>query len=161
MASQKENIIKDSAEKKVIIFGLKEKNIILKFKRDKKEANNIKEILKTLNDEEEQKFEEEIEEIQRMERYEEGKTRPQKLRLESQAVTEEILARAFTLKRAEEYNEVYIKKSMNEEERQKLKKKLQQEVKQKMKIELKRTRRIFFWRVLDDKLKKWYIRTRD
>ena len=83
-----------------------------------------------LNDEEETKFEEEIEEIQRMGCHEEGKTRPLKLRLKSQAVTEEILARAFTLKRAEEYNEVYIKKSMNEEERQNLRK-LQQEVKQR------------------------------
>ena len=101
---------------------MKEKNITLKFKRDKGEVNNVKEILKKLNDEEETKFEE-IEEIQRMRRYEEEKTRLLKLRLKSQAVTEEILARAFTLKRAKEYNEVYIKKSMNEEERQKLKKK--------------------------------------
>ena len=95
---------------------MKEKNITLKFKRDKEKANNVKKILKKLNDEEETKFDEEIEEIQRMGRYEEGKIRPLKLRLKSQAVTEEILAKAFTLKRAEEYNEVCIKKSMNEEE---------------------------------------------
>ena len=94
----------------------------MKFKRDKEEANNVKKILKKLNDEEETKFEEEIEEIQRMGCYGEGKTSPLKLRLKSQAITEEILARAFTLKRAEEYNEVYIKKSMNDEERQKLRK---------------------------------------
>ena len=77
---------------------MKEKNITLKFKRDKEEANNVKEVLKKLNDEEETKFEEEIEEIQRMRRYEEGKTRPLKLRLKSQAVTRNFGQRIYIKK---------------------------------------------------------------
>ena len=60
----------------------------------------------------------------------EGGVRPIKLRLKTQTATEEILARTYKLRDIAEYKDVFIKKSMNEEERQKSKE-LKKEAKQK------------------------------
>ena len=50
--------------------------------------------------------------------YIEGDVRPIKLRLKTQTATEEILVRTYKLKNIAEYKDMFIKKSMNEEERQ-------------------------------------------
>ena len=98
--------------------------------REKEETKCIKEILKQLNDEDENtKFEQEVEEVMRLGPYIEG-VRPIKLRLKTQTATEEILVRTYKLRNIAEYKDVLIKKSMNEEERQQLKK-LKEEAKQK------------------------------
>ena len=53
--------------------------------------------------------------------YIEGGVRPIKLRLKTQAATEEILARIYKLRDIAECKNVLIKKSMNKEERQQFK----------------------------------------
>ena len=74
-----------------MIYEFKEKVINMRIKR-KKETKCIKEILKQLNDEEENtKFEEEVEEVMRLGPYIEGGVRPIKLRPKTQTATEEIL----------------------------------------------------------------------
>ena len=62
--------------------------------------------------------------------YIEGGVRPIKLRLKTQTATEEILARTYKLRDIAEYKDMFIKKNMNEEERQ-LFKELKEEAKQK------------------------------
>ena len=67
-----------------MIYGLKEKIITMRIKREKEETRCIKEIVKQLNDEDENtKFEEEVEEVMRLGPYIEGGVRPIKLRLKS------------------------------------------------------------------------------
>ena len=77
----------------------------------------MKEILKQLNDEEDTKFEEEVKEVMRLGPYIEGGVRPIKLKLKTQTATEEILVRTYKLRDIEEYNDVFIRKSMNEEKK--------------------------------------------
>ena len=89
-----ENIVRDAAEKKknVIIYGLKEKVIPMKAKREKEETKCIKEILKQLNYEDENtKFE--------------GGIRPIKLRLKTQTATKR--SQTYKLRDIAEYKDVY------------------------------------------------------
>ena len=52
--------------------------------------------------------------------YIEGGVTLIKLRLKTQTATEEILVRTYQLRDIEEYKDVFIKKCMNEEKRQKM-----------------------------------------
>ena len=105
-----ENIVRDSRKKKnVMIYGLKEKVIPMRIKREK-ETKCIKKILKQFNDEDENtKFEEKVEEVMRLGPYIEG-VRPIKLRLKTQTATEEILARTYKLRYIEDCKDMIIKK---------------------------------------------------
>ena len=72
-----------------MIYGLKEKVITIRIKREKEETKCIQEIIKQLNDENENtKSEEEVEEVMRLGPYIEGGIRPIKLRLKTQTATE-------------------------------------------------------------------------
>lgn len=105
-----EELVREVADKKksVIVFGLKEKTITYKPKRDKEELKSIKDLLKNLNDDEQQSIEEEVEEIHRMGPYTEGKTRPIKIKLRSQKAAEDILYRTTKLKETEDCKDIYI-----------------------------------------------------
>ena len=77
----------------------------------------MKEILKQLNDEDENtKFEKEVEEVMRLGPYNEGGVKPIKLRLKTQIATEEILTGTYMLRDIAENKDVFIEKSMNEGE---------------------------------------------
>ena len=104
-----ENIVRDTAEKKknVIIYKLKEKVIPMGIKREKEDTKCIKEILKQLNDaDEDTKFEEEVEVVMRLDPYIEGGVRPIKLRLKIQTATKESLARTYHPRDIEEYKTI-------------------------------------------------------
>ncbi len=77
--------------------------------------------MKSLDDEEVENLKEEVEGMVRLGLYQEGKTRPLKVRLKLQKATEEVLKRAPKLREKEDCKEIYIKKNINEEERKKLK----------------------------------------
>lgn len=154
-------IVREEAEKKksIIVHGIKEKNIPMKINRDKEETKKAKEILKQLNEEEDIKFEEELDEVVRLGPYTEGKVRPMKMRLKSQIATEQILRRAHRLKQSEEHKDVYLKKYRNEEERKKLGE-MHEEAKKMNEERTEEDKTKFFWRVLGDRLRKWYIKER-
>lgn len=59
----------------------------------------------------------EIKEVLRMVRYKYERARPLRVTLCSQAATEEILERMFRLRGNDGFKNVYIKKSLKEEER--------------------------------------------
>ena len=74
----------------------------MRIKTEKQEAKTIKDILKQLNDEDEDtKFEEEV---MPLGPYIEGGVRPIKLRLKTQTATEDILTRTYQLRDIEKYN---------------------------------------------------------
>ena len=64
-------------------------------------------------------LEQEVEETYRIGKYREGNARPLKVRVRSQVTVEEIKARASMLAQSEGYKEIWIKRDMNLEERQK------------------------------------------
>ncbi len=59
----KEEWVRDAADKKksIIVHGLKEKNIRYKPRRDREQLKSVRDLLKSLNDEEVAKLEEEVE----------------------------------------------------------------------------------------------------
>lgn len=72
-------------------------------------------IERKISDEKSIKFEEEIEEVLKIGRFEIQGPKPIKVTLHLPAIMEELLERMFMLK-----GDIYIKKSLNEEERYKL-----------------------------------------
>merc|ERR1711980_35844 len=89
----------------------------------------------------------------------EGK-RPIKVLLKSQQAAEEILYRKTKLKEMEGFQEIYIKKNRNEEER-----KIHSELVHQAKVlndeRSENERSKFFWRVMGEKVRKWYIKKRE
>ena len=159
---QKEVLVREIAEKKksVIIFGLEEKKITYKPKRVKEELKSVRDLLKTLNDEDRNKLEDEVEEIHRMGQYKEGTTRPVKVLLRSQNVTEEILYRTSKLREMEGCENIYIRRNRNEEERRRHNE-LVSEAKEKNNDRSKEEEKIFFWKVVGNRVRKWFIRERE
>ena len=101
-----------------MIYGLKENVIPIRIKREKEETKCIKEILKQINYEDVNTKSEE--EVMRLSPYIEG-VRSIILRLKTQTATEKILARTYKLRDNEEHKDVFIQKSINEEETKNLK----------------------------------------
>lgn len=89
--------------------------------------------------------------------YEEGKSRPLKLKLKSPGAAEALLRRAWKLKDYEETKSIYIRRNMTQEERTKIKK-MVTEVREKNEARTKEEKTKFFWRVRNGRLKKWWIK---
>ena len=155
---EKEDLVRDAVDKKkcLVIFGLQEKKNPVTFVREKEEKEVVKKIISVIQDEE-QGLEKEIEEIYRLGKYSEGSRRPLKVKLRSQVGVEEILARTGKLAGNTEYGHIWVKRDMNQEERER-ERKLRNEAKEKNEQRTETEKKKFFWRVLDMKLKKWYIR---
>ena len=156
---QKEVLVREIAEKKksVIVFGLKENKITYRPKREKEELKSIRDILKNLNDDERASLEEEVEEIHRLGQYSEGVTRPVKVLLKSQSATEDILYRTTKLKETAGYENIYIKRNKNEEERKKHNE-LVAEAKVKNNERSEDEKKAFFWKVVGDRVRKWFVK---
>ena len=159
---KKETLIREIAEKKrsVIIFGMKEQNITYKPRRDKEELKTVRDLLKNLNDTERRELEEEVEEIHRLGPFKAGESRPIKVLVKSQKATEEILYRTSKLKEIEGCEKVYIRKNRNEEER-KIHSNLLEEAKHKNDERNEEEKKKFFWRVMGERVRKWYLEKRD
>ena len=76
--------------------------------------------------------------------------------MRSQLAVEEITARAGRLAQNKEYKDVWIKRDMNLEERQK-EKELRQKAKEKNLQRTETKRKKFYWRVLDMRLRRRLI----
>ena len=85
----------------------------MKVNRERYEATKIKNILSSLNEEEEDKMENEVDEIVRLGPYEEGKDRPVKIKLKSQTAADEILKRAHKLKHRFSVNRIEARTARN------------------------------------------------
>ena len=149
-------VVRDMAEQKkcVVLFGIKEEKNSDKVLRERYELNKIKNILSRLGDD---WMQGEIDKIVRLGRFEEGRDRPVKLRLYSQAAAEEILRNSWKLKEQEPYKKVYIRRNMTEEERDKMNEMLSI-AKQRNDDRTDEERLQFFWKVKNEKLRKWWIR---
>ncbi len=104
------------------------------------------------------KLEDEIEEVYRIGKYDQGKSRPLKIKLKSQTAGEETLVNVWKLAKSNKFKQVWIRREMNEEERKKLNE-LRSEAKERNEQRTQEERELFFWRVMDLRLRKWYVRS--
>lgn len=95
-----------------------------------------------------------------MGKYNEGGKRPLKVKIISQVTVEEILARTGKLAGHQDYKDIWIKKDMNLEERDK-EKNLRTEAKEKNEQRTETEKKMLYWRVMDMRLRKWYLRGRE
>ena len=156
----KGGLVRDTVEKKkcLIMFGVKEIKRSSKLLREREEVKKVKEILASLNDEEEnEKYEDEVEEVRRLGRFVQGGVRPIKIRFKSQIAAEELLYRAGRFSKSDQYKDVWLKRDLDEEERSKMKE-LSQCAKDRNEKRTEEEKKEFFWRILDMRLVKWYAR---
>ena len=90
----------------------------------------VKKIIQTVQ-ESTQELEKDVEETYRIGKYTEGGKRPLKVRMRSQVTVEEILAKTGKLAQRMEYKDIWIKRDMNLEERDK-ERELRNEAREKM-----------------------------
>lgn len=158
---EKEVLVRDTVDKKkcMVIFGLNEKKNPNKFAREREEREVAKQVIKTVQDST-QNFDQEVEEVIRLGRFQEGRARPLKVRLRSQMSVEEIMARSGKLADNPEYKDVWVKRDMNSEERER-ERTLRNEAKEKNEKRSESEKKIFYWRVLDMRLRKWYLQRKE
>ena len=70
---------------------------------------------------------------------------------------EEILARTGKLVEKTEYKQIWVKREMSQEEREK-ERELRTEAREKNEERTEIERKKFYWRVIDLRLKRWYYR---
>ena len=145
-------------KKCVVVYGMKEENLPHRFERERSERLNVGKVVNEVKSEG-SNLENEIEEFRRLGKYVPGKMRPLKIKFKSQIDAEEALAGASRLAKREEYKSVWIKKDLNEEERAK-ESEIWQEAKTKNGTRTESEKKVFYWKVMDMKLRKWYIRPR-
>ena len=154
---EKQEIVRDAVEKKktVVVFGMVEEHTPAFNERETKERKCVEDLFDVLQENKE--LTTEIEECRRLGRYQEGGHRPIKIRLRSQVAAEDLLVRAKLLARTEKYKKVWIKREMNREERE-AEQGLRQEAKEKNDARSEMEKKRFYWKVIDMKLRKWYLK---
>ncbi len=80
-----------------------------------------------------------------------------KIKLKSQTAAEETLANVWKLAKSDKFKQVWIRREMNEEERKKVNE-LRSEAKERNEQRTQEERELSFWRVMDLRLRKWYMR---
>ena len=155
-----ENLVRDTVDKKkcVVIFGMKEDEEPNRFERERVERANITKTLMEVK-REDSKLENEVEEFRRLGKYVQGKSRPLKIKFKSQVDAEEALAGASKLAKKEETKNIWIKKDLNREERAKVSE-LWTEATAKNEERTEEEKKVFYWKVTNMKIRKWYLRTR-
>ncbi|MPC53081.1 hypothetical protein E2C01_046965 [Portunus trituberculatus] len=158
---EKEDLVRDTVDKKksFVIFGMKEKKNSNKFMREGEERDLAKTVIKRVQDST-QELHQDMEEVIRLRRYSEGGRRPIKVTMKSQVAVEKIMARKGKLTDDVEHKYIWIKRDMNLEDREK-EKVLRSEAKEKNEERTEIEKNNFYWRVLDMRLKKWYLRMKD
>jgi len=149
----------DIADKKkcIILFGIKEEKISDKAERSRYEENKIRNVLDKLGEDVSEWLNHEMIEFNRLGKYEDGKDRPIKLKMNTQAAADLMLFRSWKLHGHEELRRVFIRRNMSEEEREKLKEMLT-EAKHRNDERSEEEKEQFFWRVRNERMVKWWIR---
>ncbi|MPC99531.1 hypothetical protein E2C01_094951 [Portunus trituberculatus] len=117
---EKDELVRNTVEKKrcVMVFGVKEDKTPMRQEREKKEKDVAGKLVAVASNEADE-YQGEIEEVSRIGRYEEGKARPMRIKFKSQALAEEVLTGSWRLGKREDYKDIWIRRDMNAEERNK------------------------------------------
>lgn len=154
----KESVVRDMVEKKkgVIVFGLKERVLTIRNERVKEELKVAKDIIREVDDDNTE-LGEDIEEVFRLGKYEEGKDRPMKIKFKTQVAATRVLERTWKLAQVVRYKGVWIREDLNEEERAR-RNELISEAKEKNEQRSEEEKNRFYWKVLEGKIRKWFIK---
>ena len=154
---QKESVVRDTVDKKkcVVIYGLKEETEPIRVKREKEQKKMVEDVVRTVQGEGDD-WVGEIEEVHRLGKYSEEGIRPLKVKFRAQSTATEIISYAWKLDKVEQYKKVWIKRDMNEEERFKINE-LIKEAKEKNENRSEEEKKKFYWKVKDERLRKWYL----
>ena len=154
---EKGNIVRDTVDKNrcLMAFGIKEQQGRSWVERERKLREEVGKILNELG-EEGQKMDE-VDVVYRIGKYKEGAVRPVKIKMRTQVGMEDVLARSGKLAKSIEYSNVWIKRDMSKSEREQ-ERDLRNQAKQKNEQRTEEERKNFYWRVLDTRLRKWYIK---
>ena len=146
---QKESMVRDTVDKKkcIVIYGLKEETEPIRTKREKEQRMKVDDVVRNVQGEEDE-WVNEIEEVHRLGKYKEGESRPLKVKFRAQSTAVEVISNAWKLDRVERYKKVWIKRDMNEEERQKINE-LIKEAKEKNENRTEEEKKKFYWKVKD------------
>ena len=157
MIKEKGNIVRDAVDKKkcVVVYGLQEREQPIRRVREKEEKKMVKEVITVVQDEDED-LKEEIEEVYRLGKYQEGRCRPIKIKFSTQMAAEKVLERKWKLANKEECKKIFIRKDMNEEERAKMTE-MVKEMKAKNDMRTETEKEKFYWKIRDQRLRKWFI----
>ncbi|MPC68957.1 hypothetical protein E2C01_063170 [Portunus trituberculatus] len=147
------DLVRDRVVKKkcALIFGMKGKKKVC----ENEKTELAKTIIKQLQDST-LEGNKEVEEVIRLESFSEGGKRPMKVKMRSQMAVEEITTRKGKLADDTESKDIWIKRYMNLEEREK-EKVLRNETKEKNEKRTEIEKNHLYSRVLDMRLKKWYL----
>ena len=158
-------LVRETAEQNrcVVIFGDQEEEEKDRGKRENARAERMVKILNKIVDGDEP-WTNQIEEIQKIGSYKkDGKirpVRPTKIKFRSERVVKEILAKTWKLNGQPGYENVYVRKDLNEEERAHLAV-MKKDVADKNDERTEEQKKEFFWRIKDMKVVKWRLRQQD
>ncbi|MPC42382.1 hypothetical protein E2C01_036003 [Portunus trituberculatus] len=124
-----------------MVFGVKEDKTPMRQEREKEEKDVAGKLVAVASNEADE-YQGEIEEVSRIGRYEEGKSRPMRIKFKSQAPAEEVLNGSWRLGKQEDYKDIWIRRDMNAEERNKTSD-LWKQAKEKMNNDQRRRGRSF------------------
>ena len=140
----------------MVIFGDREEEEKLTNVRVEKNMKRVKEIVNKL-DTEGNSWGNEIEEVKRIGIYKKGESRPFRVKFNNERTVHNILKDSWKLSKVKGYERLMIRKDLNEEEREKLKM-MKDQVKVKNEERSEEERKVFFWRIKDMRVRKWYIK---
>ncbi len=158
VVKNKEHIVRRTVEKNkcLMFFGDTEKHTVIRKDREETDMTFTHHVLDAL-DEEGKEWRCDIEDVMRVGKYIQGKSRPIKIQFKSKRTVEDILTVTWKLSKMEELKHIVIRRDLDKEERDAIKK-LQDEAKTKNEERSEVEREQFFWRVWEMKMKKWYIK---
>ncbi|MPC60420.1 hypothetical protein E2C01_054464 [Portunus trituberculatus] len=152
---ENEDLERDIVDKRkcFLILRMKENKFQTSSQESKKRGNWQK---LSSNKSSTQELDQEVEEVIRLGRFSEGGKRPMKARMRLQVEVEDIMIRKGKLADDTESKDIWIKRDMNLEEKEK-EKVLRNEAKEKIEKRMVIEKNNFYWRVLDMRQKKWYL----
>ncbi len=156
-----ESLVRETVDKKkcIIVFGVKEIQEINKAVREKE----LKEIINKMVGKVQEKgrcLVDEVEEYHRVGKFTGEGHRPIRIEFKLQKEAEEALTGAWRLAKDEVTKNIWLRRDLNEKERKELIK-MKEEVKAKNKERSEDQKETFYWRVLDMKVRKWYLNRRE
>ena len=155
---EKKKMVRDTVDKVkcVVLFGVKEENIVDRLERDRKEKEKIRQIVTEVVEDEDRAMGQ-VEEYYRIGKFEENKDRPLKIKFATQLQAEEMVNGAWKLARKDVWKKVWINRDLDEEERIK-QRELVGEAKEKNDNRTEEEKKKFYWKAVDLRIRKKYYK---
>ena len=143
----------------IMIIGDIEGHQEVRYERVKERKARVIEILKKMSDGNDSWFGE-ITGVRRLGRYVKNTSRPIRVEFNSRKVAKEVLGCSWRLRFVADHEKIFLRQDLNKEEREKLGYMLQ-DVKVRNDQRSEEQKEMFFWRVRNMRIRKWFINRRE